>query len=139
MKKTLLVLLLIMGTQISYSQVIRDFKTKNANNITDRTMMLDILRASLYQEYKQEFIFVVKHFKVSDSYAWFQGTAQRKDGKPIKFEYDGANTDYVTCLFKRSNGKWYIVESDAFGTDVWWYGIDSRYPAAPKKIFTAID
>ena len=139
MKKTLLVLLLIMGTQISYSQVIRDFKTKNANNITDRTMMLDILRASLYEDYKQEFIFVVEHFKVSDSYAWFQGTAQRKDGKPIKFEYDGANTDYVTCLFKRSNGKWYIVESDAFGTDVWWYGIDSRYPAAPKKIFTAID
>ena len=136
MKKTLLLLLLIMGTQISYSQVIRDFKTKNENNITDRTMMLDILRARLYEDYKQEFIFVVNHFKVSDNYAWFEGTVQRKDGKSISFDTnDEHDCCFVTSLFKKSNGKWYIVESGAFGTDVWYSGVSSRNPGAPRKIF----
>ena len=48
MKKALTVLILIIGIQIAYSQVVLDFKTKNENNIKDRTMMLDILRANLY-------------------------------------------------------------------------------------------
>ena len=61
MKKALTVLILIIGIQIAYSQVVLDFKTKNENNIKDRTMMLDILRANLYENYQQEFIFVVNH------------------------------------------------------------------------------
>ncbi len=124
-----------MGFQITFSQVVRDFKTKNENNIKDRTMMLDILRANLYQNYQQEFIFVIRHFKVSNNYAWFEGNAQRKDGKMIKFDEGENSCCLVTSLFKKSNGKWYIVESGAFGTDVWWYGIGSRYPAAPRAIF----
>ena len=33
MKKTLTVLILIIGIQIAHSQVVLDFKTKNENNI----------------------------------------------------------------------------------------------------------
>ncbi len=129
-------LVLISAFQITYSQVVIDFKTKNENNIKDRTMMLDILRANLYQNYKQEFIFVVNHFKVSGNYAWFIGDAQRKDGKAIKFNIqESHDCCRVTSLFKKSNGKWYIVESGAFGTDVWWSGISARYPSAPRAIF----
>jgi hypothetical protein len=140
MKKTLLLLVLIMSSQILYSQAVRDFKTKNESNKSDRTMMLDVLRATLYEEFKQEFIFVVEHFKVSENYAWFEGSAQRKDGTSIIFDSeDDYDCCMVTSLFKKSSGKWYIVESGAFGTDVWWAGISSRYPSASRKIFPSDD
>ena len=85
MKKITISIMLMLISQIIYSQDVRDFKIKNESNIKDRTMMLDILRAELYEDYKQEFIFVVNHFKVSQNYAWFEGTAQRKDGREIVF------------------------------------------------------
>jgi hypothetical protein len=136
MKKTLTVLILIIGIQIAHSQVVLDFKTKNENNIKDRTMMLDILRANLYENYQQEFIFVVNHFKVSKNFAWFEGSAQRKDGKTIILNPDGEyDCCGVTSLFKKSNGKWYIAESWSFGTDISFYGIRSRFPDAPRVIF----
>ncbi len=136
MKKILTSLIFIIGIQITHSQVVLDFKTKNENNIKDRTMMLDILRANLYERYQQEFIFVVNHFKVCGNFAWFEGNAQRKDGKTIRFNPNEEHTCcQVTSLFKKSNGKWYIVESGAFGTDIWWYGISSRHPTAPRAIF----
>lgn len=135
MKKITISLMLLLVCQITYCQEIRDFKTKNESNSKDRTMMLDILRAKLYEDYKQEFIFVVNHFKVSQNYAWFEGTAQRKDGREIIFNSEESHDCcLVTSLFKKSNGKWYIEESGAFGTDVWWLGISSRYPA-PRAIF----
>ena len=135
MKKLLLSIILIMGIQNYYSQVVRDFKAKNESNNKDRTMMLDVLRAELYEGYKQEFIFVVNHFKVSGNYAWFEGNAQRKDGKPIKFSDYAYDCCRVTTLFKKSNEKWDILESGAFCTDVCYAGICSRYRSAPRAIF----
>ena len=133
MKKALFILCFGMFSFTSFGQSILDYKVKNASNTKDRTMMLDILRASLYQEYKQEFIFVVDVFNVSNNYAWFKGSVQRKDGRPVKVEED-ADCCHVEALFKKNAGKWYIVESVAFSTDVWYDGIWTRVNA-PKNIF----
>lgn len=115
------------------AQEVYDYRVKNSSNAAERTKMLDILRASLYQEHQQEFVFVVKKLYVSAGFAWFEGDAQRKDGRRVVVpEY--ADCCHVEALFKRSKGKWYIVEANAFSTDVWWDGLWDR-TGAPKKIF----
>jgi len=136
-RKIIILFTLCVLLNDAYSQVVQDFKTKNASNIKDRTAMLDLLRGSLYKDYKQEFIFVVKHFKVANNYAWLRADAQRKDGKEIYF---GADKDYYDCchveaLFRKIGAKWFIVESSAFTTDVGWLEMRKRNPMAPRAIF----
>lgn len=141
MKKTLFTYLLLTTLSLFAidlnAQNIMDIKVKNPSNEKDRTMMLDILRVSMYQQYKQEFIFEVKHFKMSNGYAWFMGNAVRKDGKQIKL---GEYTDgtHVEALFTKKGDKWYLAESGAFSTDTWWVGLSAQYPNAPKGIFDQI-
>lgn len=116
------------------AQMVYDIKVKNAMNEKDRTMMLDILRANLYQEYKQELVFEVQHFKLGGGYAWFRGNAVRKDGKQVKVrEYE--DCCHVEALFTKRGDKWYIETSSAFSTDVWFVGLISKFPRAPKAIF----
>ena len=118
------------------AQTIFDFKAKNASNEKERTAMLDVLRASMYQYQKQQFIYVVDHFKSSGNYAYFTGKAQRKDGKEITFPEDEAHgCCYVSALFVKKGGKWFIEDSCIFPTDACSYGISSRHPSAPKGIF----
>jgi hypothetical protein len=118
------------------AQTIFDFKAKNASNEKERTVMLDVLRASMYQYQKQQFIYVVDHFKSSGNYAYFTGKAQRKDGKEITFPEDEAHDCcYVSALFVKKGGKWFIEDSCIFPTDACSYGISSRHPSAPKGIF----
>ena len=136
MKKTFLLLVFVFIGFHSFSQKMLNYKVKTKENEKDRTMMLDILRATYYPEYKQEFVFVVNVFNVANNYAWFKGTAQRKDGKLIKLDEEEPNDCcHVEALFKNKSGKWYIVESVAFSTDVWYDGIWERVPEAPKIIF----
>ncbi len=98
-------------------------------------MMLDIYRAKLYSEYKQEFVFVVNHFKMGNNYAWLMAELQRKDGRKFYINEDAQSCCHVEALFKKSGSKWLLVESGEFSTDVWWEGIRRRYPAAPIGIF----
>jgi len=139
MLRTLFAFTVTMALQYAaFTQPVVDLKTKTASNERDRTAMLDILRAKLYEEHRQEFVFVVKHFKMGGTYAWFEGEVQRKDGKQIRFDGDGEyDCCMVTSLFKKSGSKWYIVESGAFGTDVWWTGVGARNRQAPRSIFPA--
>jgi hypothetical protein len=141
MKKNLFTYILLATLSIFAidlnAQTIIDIKVKNPSNEKDRTMMLDILRANMYQEYKQELIFEVKHFKMSSGYAWFMGNAARKDGKQVKTgEYSDGT--HVEALFTKKGDKWYLVESGAFSTDMWWSGISWKYPNAPKGIFDQV-
>jgi hypothetical protein len=124
----------VMSIGIVNAQSIADFRVKNAYNESDRTMMLDILRANLYQDYKQEFIFQVNHFKVGGGYAWFMGNAERRDGRPVKISGED-NCCHVEALFSKRGNKWYIEAAGAFSTDAWWYGISYKYPRAPRAIF----
>ena len=135
MKKIILSLFLINLFHSGISQFIQDYKTKTSSNFRDRSMMLDILRANLYQEFEQELVFVVDHFKVGNNYAWFMGNAQRRDGQEIMFPNDYYDCCHVEALFKKSNGKWYLVKSKAFSTDVWYDAIWEDYEDAPRTIF----
>lgn len=118
------------------AQVIYDFKVRNAANERDRTMMLDLLRAEMYKGYRQEFIFVVNHFKVGGGYAYFTGKAERKDGREIVFPEDESHDCcYVGALFVNKGGKWFIEDECIFPTDACNYGISSRHPRAPINIF----
>lgn len=134
MKNLTIVFLILLATISASAQGIKNYQIKNSSNSADRTMMLDILRGKMYEEYKQEFIFVVNHFKVGNNYAWFKGDVQRKDGREIKLS-ELNDCCHVEALFKKSTGKWYIVESAAFSTDLWYDGIENRYPNAPSGIF----
>jgi hypothetical protein len=136
MKKYILLIALtfsfILTNKLS-AQAVYDYKVKTKANESDRTKMLDILRAKLYEEYRQEFIFVVDKLNVSDGYAWFQGVVKRNDGEPVQVNEE-EDCCHVEALMKISKGKWYIVEMAAFSTDVWWEGLWER-TGAPKKIF----
>ncbi|TGL55814.1 hypothetical protein EHQ59_03250 [Leptospira kemamanensis] len=136
-KKSIYILLVFLFSFGLYSQTnVLDYKTKNKSNEVERTYLLDLLRANLTKEFKQEFVFVVEHFKLSGDFAWFRGTAKRKDGKEIELAEDlPYDCCHVEALYKRVNGKWQIAESAAFSTDVWWDGIQLRYPKAAKEIF----
>jgi hypothetical protein len=131
---SLLLILLMAGTALN-AQTVKDFKVKNNTNTAERTIMLDLLRNKMKTDYKMEFKYVVNHFKVSGNFAWLKCDAQRKDGKEITFDEEGAyDCCHVESLFKKVNNKWTILEYGAFSTDVWYEGIGERL-GAPAAIF----
>lgn len=133
MKKYIALILLMVFIGFN-AQKINSYKIKTPANTKDRTAMLNIFRAKLYEEHQQEFTFVVKKFNVYGNYAWLQANVKRTDNKDIEIlegEFDCCHTE---ALFKKSKNKWYLVESNAFSTDVWYDGIWERYHL-PKKLF----
>ena len=137
MKPKYLILILLLFTLKASSQTtILNYKVKTITNAKERTEMLDALRAHLYKQTKLTLEFVVNHLKAGGNYAWFEGTAARKDGKEITVpedeEYDCC---HVEALFQKKSGKWVVTEGAAFSTDVWYEAIAKRHPAAPKGIW----
>ena len=128
-------LLLFAFKAYPQSATVLDYKVKTAVNAKERTEMLDALRAYLYKDLKMTLEFYVDHLKVANNYAWFQGSADRKDGKDIKFDEDAYDCCHVEALLKKQGGKWVVAEGAAFSTDVWYEAIAKKYPAAPKGIF----
>ncbi|MDR3695644.1 hypothetical protein [Mucilaginibacter sp.] len=134
--KYLIVFLLMFALQArSQRAAVLDYKIKTAANAKERTEMLDALRAYLYKDLKMTLEFYVDHLKVGNNYAWFEGTADRKDGKEIKFEEDAYDCCHAEALFKKQGGKWTVADGAAFSTDVWYEAIAKKYPEAPKAIF----
>ena len=137
MKSTLLTLILLLFVLTSFAQTakVSDYKVKTASNAKDRTEMLDAFRADLYKEWKLKFEFVVGYFKRSGDYAWFEGTAERKDDKEMTFPDDSYDCCHAEALFQKKAGKWIMLEGAAFSTDVWYWGISKKHPLAPVGIF----
>lgn len=136
MKNLLFIFLIILTSTISFSQEVKDFKIKTSKNATERKAILDLLRKEILKDINQEVVFNVKHLKISENYAWFEGDALRKDGKAIQFPDETYDCCHVEGLFEKLNGKWKIVESGLFSTDCWYCGLSQRYPKVPKVIFT---
>lgn len=135
--KYLIIFLLLFSLRASsQNAAVADYKVKTAANAKERTEMLDALRADLYKQTKMTLEFVVQHLKSAGNYAWFEGSAQRKDGKEMKFSEDEPNDCcHVEGLLQKRTGKWVVAEAMAFSTDVWYEAIAKRYPAAPKGIW----
>ena len=126
----------LLSVQLGYGQTLRDFKKKTEENTKERTAMLDLLRADIKNYLEQDVVFVVNHFKVYGTYAWMEGTVQRKDGKEIVFTEDAYDCCHVEALFKKVNGSWILKENGAFSTDVWYACIVSSYLEASRQIFS---
>ncbi len=127
----------LLSIPLSFSQTLRDFKKKTEENTKERTAMLDLLRTDIKNDLEQDVIFVVNHFKVSGTYAWMEGTVQRKDGKELRFPDDAYDCCHVEALFKKVNGAWVLKANGAFSTDVWYSCIISSYPEASRQIFSS--
>jgi len=136
MKKTILLILIVALTTIGSAQNLRNFKTKSTANSVERTQMLDLMREGVYDQVDQEVIFVVNHFKVMNNYAYFEGTAQRKDGKVLKMLDDYSDCCYVGGLFGKINGSWEVLEAAFFPTDLWCSGLTERFPNVPRAILS---
>lgn len=127
------------------AQVVYDFKVKSPENEKDRTMMLDILRNTMYSQFKQVYVFKVAHFKVSQGYAWLSGVAERKDGKKIVLTGEQAYLNSccsVGVLFVKKGDKWFIEdESRIFPSDVYedeHQSLPSLHPKVPIVIFDEV-
>ncbi len=127
----------LFSIQLSFSQTLRDFKKKTEENTKERTAMLDLLRTDIKNDLEQDVIFVVNHFKVYGTYAWMEGTVQRKDGKELKFPDEAYDCCHVEALFKKVNGSWVLKANGAFSTDVWYVCIVSSYPEASRQIYSS--
>ena len=127
----------LFSIQLSFSQTLRDFKKKTEENTKERTAMLDLLRTDIKNDLEQDVIFVVNHFKVYGTYAWMEGTVQRKDGKELKFPDEAYDCCHVEALFKKINGSWVLKANGAFSTDVWYACIVSTYPEASRQIYSS--
>ena len=127
----------LFSIQFSFSQTLRDFKKKTDENTKERTEMLDLLRTDIKNDLEQDVIFVVNHFKVYGTYAWMEGTVQRKDGKELIFPDEAYDCCHVEALFKKVNGAWVLKANGAFSTDVWFACILSSYPEASRQIFSS--
>ena len=127
----------LFSIQFSFSQTLRDFKKKTEENTKERTAMLDLLRTDIKNDLEQDVVFVVNHFKVYGTYAWMEGTVQRKDGKELKFPDEAYDCCHVEALFKKVNGAWVLKANGAFSTDVWYACILSSYPEASRQIFSS--
>jgi len=115
---------------------ILDFKTKNKTNLKERTEMLDLVRMNLKKKFDIDTVFVVNLFNVSGEYAWFKGDATRTDGKSILLPEDqGLDCCHVESFFIKKNGKWKILASQSFSTDVWWEELPKKYPKANTLLF----
>ncbi len=136
MKKSIIYLLFLFILQNAVAQKILNYKVQNTQNEKERTLMLNLVRAKLYKDYHQDFIFVVKHFKVNGNYAWLMADLKRKDGRKVKMhDWEEGACCHVEYLFKKRGSIWKIKEGGEFSTDVWWWGISQRYPRASKGIF----
>lgn len=133
MKKGLIIILFFAMGSTAMAQSIISYKTKTSANEVDRTKILDIVRAEQYQYVQQELIFVVKRLNLFGGYAWFQGDAQRKDGRKLVLD-EYADCCHVEALLKKNGGKWYIVKSSSFSTDAWWFGLWDQY-RLPREMF----
>lgn len=135
--KTTLLLLFTCAVCTAGAQPLRDFKTKNESNITERTQMLDLLRIDTKNQIEQDVVFVVNHFKVLGSYAWMEGIVQRKDGKALRLPDEVMDCCHIEAFFKKVKGSWILKDRRAFSTDVWYMCLLDQYPEASPMIFPA--
>lgn len=108
-----------------------------------RRPLLDALRTSVADELNQPVQFVVDRLKVQGDWAFFAGSVQRPDGRPIDFAragyaeaiadgvFDGPST---YGLLRRQGGRWTVVVHVIGPTDVAWLGWHDEY-GAPESLF----
>lgn len=113
-----------------------------AKGSTERTAILDALRAPVEKELKQKIQFSIDNFKVSGNWAFLGGTPQNMSGGRPNYRNtpyweainDGMFDNNFFALLRKTSGKWRVVTYAIGCTDVcyatWW-----KQYKAPKAIF----
>ena len=108
-----------------------------------RKTLLDALRAPVADELNQPVQFMVDTLRVQGDWAFYAGTVQRPDGRPIDFAragfaeriaegmFDGPGT---YGLMHRVGGRWTVTVHVIGPTDVAYLGWSDEY-GAPASLF----
>ena len=112
----------------------------------ERMAIMNALRTPIEKELKQRIQFTIKHFKVTDTWAFIQGepltlklVQPDYTGTPYKKAVDeGAFDNNYQALLKKTAGKWKLVVHQIGCTDVCWLGWSEKHKA-PKAIFPKTD
>jgi hypothetical protein len=99
-----------------------------------RKAVLDALREELKRIHEMEVLFVVKHLKVKDGWAWLHTLPQSPDGQQ--------HYEDVSALLRMQDGVWKVAElpcvkegnPECLGTPDYFTGLMQRFEA-PAEIF----
>lgn len=100
----------------------------------ERKAMLDLLREWIKKHHYVDVIFVVRHLKVKDGYAWVTAMPRSKDGANM---YED-----ISALLKKDKGLWEIAEipcgeednPDCIGDPNYFNGLKQRFPEMAEDI-----
>jgi hypothetical protein len=100
----------------------------------ERKAILDALREWVKRGHDPDVIFVVKHLKVKNGYAWVHTLPRSKDGS--------SRYEDLSALLKEDRGRWEVVEvpcgeadnPDCIGDPGYFDGLKQRFPDMPEDI-----
>ena len=137
---TFFLFLLVVTQGFAQDKIIDISKDRQS---ADRAFILNILRAKVKPQIKQDVSFVVRSLQLKNNYAFLKGNVKYANGKEIDFRktvfkeefeqgmFDG-NSIYALC--KKVNGKWKYLVHSIGPTDVVYTCWASIYKA-PKELF----
>jgi hypothetical protein len=100
----------------------------------ERKAILDALRRWVKEQHHLEVVFVVRHLKVNNGYAWVHTLPQSKDGS--------SRYEDISALLKKEQGRWAVAEipcaeednPDCIGDPGYFDGLKRRFPEMPEDI-----
>jgi hypothetical protein len=100
----------------------------------ERKAILDALRMWVEQQHHLDVVFVVRHLKVKNGYAWVHTLPQSKDGS--------SRYEDISALLEKGQGRWEVAEvpcaeednPDCIGDPGYFDGLKQRFPEMPEDI-----
>lgn len=102
---------------------------------SERKAVLDVLRQEVKRLHGMDVIFVVRHLKVKNGWAWAHTQPQSPDGSQ---QYED-----ILALLNSQDGSWKVVElpctevenPDCIDAPEYFSGLKERFPGVPAEIF----
>jgi hypothetical protein len=100
----------------------------------ERKAILDALRAWVTKQHHMDVVFVVRHLKVKNGYAWVHTLPQSRDGS--------SRYEDISALMKKVRDVWSVAEipcaeeenPDCIGDPEYFDGLKKRFPDVPGEI-----
>ena len=145
----LLAIVIALTIAVSTSTYAADTKLQNATKSAtytpakgseDRKAIMDALRVVIRKMSGLEVIFVVRHLKINEGWAWVETDPESADGKN--------HYEPMVGLLHKKNGRWTYIEGppefavceedpDCVDTARYFKKLARKYPAASPNIFPA--
>jgi hypothetical protein len=127
------IVLLLVLTSISLAAESQEFAITSPKGSAERKLILDALRNEM-QQHGIEMVFVVRHLKVKDGWAWVHTLPQSPNGV--------SHYEDVSALLRKSGAGWEVVElpsaeegnDQALGSPDYFLNLKKRFPNLPPEI-----